>query len=322
MAKSLTRRGKGKPMLEQAQAILRQHLDLSSRHAAKLDLALKGSRSTGRIHSLRTFEKYVACLRQAGQWARKQHGLRHLSALTPEHAQAYLEHRTAARIGQKQLDADRTALEFVTGKGSLTRVSALTHPQLGSRFYTPVQVEMIQRCQTESNALATRLAYEAGLRAHELLTLRQVDEDRPSGHRHWRSERFQGRDGIRYVVTGKGGLKREVVLSRETAARLEERRLEMPREVVDRGIRYVQVYAISGGNRWAVSFSAASERALGWSRGAHGLRHSYAQERLRELQGLRDSEERPAGLHYRDAREVVSQEMGHFRGEIVETYLR
>jgi hypothetical protein len=322
MAKSPTRRGKGKSMPEQARAMLRQCLDLSSRHAAKLDLALQGSRSTGRIHSLRTFEKYVACLGQAGQWAREQHGLRHLSALTPEHAQAYLEHRVAARIGQKQLDADRTALEFVTGKGSLTRVSALTQPQLGSRFYTPVQVEMVQRCQTESNALATRLAYEAGLRAHELLTLRRVDEDRPSGHRHWRPERFQGRAGLRYVVIGKGGLKREVLLSRETAAQLETRRLAVPRTVIDRGIRYQQIYDVSGGNRWAVSFSAASERALGWSRGAHGLRHSYAQERLRELQGLRDAVGRPAGLHYRDAREVVSQEMGHFREDIVNTYLR
>jgi integrase len=322
MAKSPTRRGKGKPMPEQARAILRQYLDLSSRHAAKLDLTLQGSRSTGRIHSLRTFEKYVACLSQAGKWAKEQHGLRHLSALTPEHAQAYLEHRAAAQIGQKQLDADRNALEFVTGKGSLTRVSALIQRPLGSRIYTPVQVERVQRCQSEENALATRLAYEAGLRAHELLTLRRTDEDRPSGHRHWRSERFQGRDGLRYVVTGKGGLKREVLLSRETAARLEERRLEVPREVMDRGIRYVQVYAISGGNRWAVSFSAASERALGWSRGAHGLRHSYAQERMRELQGLRELSGKPAGLEYREAKEVVSQELGHFRGEIVETYLR
>jgi integrase len=311
---SRSKKGKGRPMDEQAAAILRQHLDLSSRHAAKLDLAIQGSRSTGRIHSLRTFDKYASCLELAGEWAKAHHGLRHLSALTPEQAQEYLEHRTAEGIGQKQLDADRNALEFITGKGRLERVAALTQSKLSGRAYTPAQVDMVQRCQSELNALSTRIAYEAGLRAHELLTLRRTGEERPSGHRTWRPERFDGREGVRYVVTGKGGLKREVLLSRETAERLEARRLAAPREILDRGVRYLQVYDISGGNRWAVSFSAASERALGWSTGAHGLRHSYAQERMRELAYPR--------MEYYRAREVVSQEMGHFRGEIVETYLR
>jgi hypothetical protein len=309
-------------MEDQVAAVLRQFLDLSSRHAAKFDLGVQGSRSTGRIHSLRTFEKYSACLRQAGDWAKERHGLRHLTSMTPTQAQEYLEQRAGHKIGQKQLDADRHALEFVTGKGTLQRVEALRQVKLTSRFYTAIQVEMVQRSQSEPNALATRIAYEAGLRAHELLTLRRADEDRAAVHRHWRPERFQGREGVRYIVTGKGGLRREVLLSRETAERLEERRLDAPREVVDRGIRYQQIYDLSGGNRWTVSFSAASERALGWSRGAHGLRHSYAQERLRELQGLRDAAGKPAGLLYQEAKEVVSQELGHFREDIVATYLR
>lgn len=308
-----TRKGKNKPMADQAAALLRQHLDLSSRHAAKLESTVLGSRSTGHIHSLRTFEKYAASLKLAGEWAREAHGLRHLADLTAEQAQEYLEHRVGGRIGQKQLEADRNALEFITGKGSLERVESLVENKPTGRAYTPAQVEMIRRCQTESNALATRVAYEAGLRAHELLTLRRSDEEQPSGHRRWRGDRFAGRQGVRYVVTGKGGLRREVLLSRKTAERLEERRLGGPREVLDRGVRYRQVYDLNGGNRWAVSFSAASARALGWSSGAHGLRHSYAQERMAEL---------TARMGYQPAREVVSQEMGHFRGDIVETYLR
>ncbi|MGH8490682.1 MAG: hypothetical protein ACREXS_17910 [Gammaproteobacteria bacterium] len=55
-------------------------------------------------------------------------------------------------------------------------------------------------------------------------------------------------------------------------------------------------------------------RALGWSTGAHGLRHAYAQERMCELQAH--------GKSYNLARELVSQELGHFRGDIVEVYLR
>jgi integrase len=119
---------------------------------------------------------------------------------------------------------------------------------------------------------------------------------------------------VRYLVTGKGGLKREVLLSAATAQQLEARRLTTPQPVTDRGIHYQSYYAIAGGVRWTVSFSKASKRALGWSRGAHGLRHRYAQERLEELQQRR--------LNYYVARDVISQELGHFRGDVVETYLR
>ncbi len=54
------------------------------------------------------------------------------------------------------------------------------------------------------------------------------------------------------------------------------RRLESGRVVTDRGITYRQHYDIGGGNAWSKSFSETSSRALGWSHGAHGLRHSYA----------------------------------------------
>ena len=45
----------------------------------------------------------------------------------------------------------------------------------------------------------------------------------------------------------------------------------------------------------------------------HGARHAYAQERMAELQRM---------LFCADALETVSQELGHFRPEITETYLR
>ena len=106
---------------------------------------------------------------------------------------------------------------------------------------------------------------------------------------------------------------REVLIPSHLAERLEQRRLSEPVQINDRGIYYQSHYEISGGNRWSSSFSTASNRALNWSAGAHGARHSYAQERMSELQ---------KELSYRDALEVVSQEMGHFRPEITETYLR
>lgn len=309
----MPRFGQGKPMEVQAERMLGRHLALSSRHDAKQALGIPGARSTGQIHSLRTFEKYTQALAQAGRWARETHGVRHLDQITPAQAQAYLAGRAAAGIGQKQLDADRNALQFVTGKDSLERVQAAQKQELGSRAYSAAQVERIAQSQNDRNALATRLAHSAGLRAHELNTLRPAGPEGPSVHRQWSAGRFAGREGERYLVTGKGGLVREVLVPRDLARQLEARRVA-PERVTDRGVHYTRHYDVGGGNAWSKSFSDASKRELGWSTGAHGLRHAYAQERLAELQSQ--------GLAYAEARETLSQELGHFREDVVETYLR
>ena len=310
----MPRFGKGKPMGQQAQAVLKGFLDLSSRHAAKLAGTVKGSQATGKIHSLRTFEKYADCLKLAGKWGRQHASVRFLKDLTPALAQAYLEDRAAQGIGQKQLDADRNALSFITGRDTLERVYALTPAERSSRAYTVAQVAAIAARQSEPNAIATELAHRSGIRAHELLTIRPATEAQASAHRTWRGDRFDGREGVRYVVEGKGGLRREVIVDRELSRRLEAHRLDASKQVSDRGVFYTQHYDIGGGKAWSQSVSDAAGRALGWSNGAHGLRHSYAQERIAELQNL--------GKVYNDAREIVSQELGHFRADVVETYLR
>lgn len=128
------------------------------------------------------------------------------------------------------------------------------------------------------------------------------------------SSKFDGMgDGVRYVVTGKGGLTREIFVPKDLAIQLEQRRLPEPIRVRDRGVFYVQKYDLAGGKKFTDSFAKASERALGWSTGAHGLRHSYAQERLKNLTKNYD---------YETAKETVSQEMGHFRPDITDAYLR
>jgi integrase len=224
-------------------------------------------------------------------------------------------------VGQKTLDQERQAIQLmqqhVTGHLALgERLPVIKSEQqqvLESRAYTPAQISAITERQTDKNALATEIAHAAGLRAHEILTLRRADE-RPADARPTRDEKFAVRQGERYTVVGKGGLCREVLIPHELANRLEATRLEQPERVTDRGVYYQSNYAIGGGQRWSNSFSQASNVALGRSTGAHGLRHSYAQERMGELQ--RD------GLSYRDALQVVSQEMGHFRDSITEVYLR
>ena len=150
------------------------------------------------------------------------------------------------------------------------------------------------------------------MRAHELLTLARPAE-RPPDVRPARLEKLDGRPGVDCTVVGKDGLVRLVRIPDVLAARLEERRFADAVRVSDHEIRYLSRYDIGGGEAWSRSFSRASTSALGWSRGAHGLRHSYAQERMAELQ---------RGLRHDDALEVVSQELGHFRPDITTEYLR
>jgi len=271
------------------------------------------------IRSVGTVRNYEQALTQVAQYCIDQRIS--LRQLTPEAALNYLEYR-GEEIGQKALDTERqaiqTMMQHVTHElepDQRLLVIKSEHQQiLHSRTYTPAQVELISEAQTQKNALATEIAYSAGLRAHELLTLLPKTERAPD-ERPALDSKFEGREGVLYTVHGKGGLVREVLLPEHLAQRLEELRLETPRTITDRNIHYTQRYDINGGNRWSSSFTGASNRTLGWSHGAHGLRHSYAQQRMIELQVNHQ-------LSREQALETVSQEMGHFRPDITETYLR
>lgn len=271
------------------------------------------------IRSVGTVRNYEQALTRVCEWVKSSRACDELRGLTPQLAVEYLETRGEA-VGQKTLDMERQAIQammhHVTGvllPDETLPVIRSQHPQiLTGRAYTPTQVELIASAQTPRNALATRIAYAAGLRAHELHTLAKPEE-RPASIRPARDSKWTGREGVLYTVQGKGGLIREVLIPSRLAAELENYRHPDALTVTDRGIHYLSRYNIGAGKAWTNSFSAAATRVLNWSSGAHGLRHSYAQERIRELQQL--------GLSREDALTTVSQEMGHFRPEITETYL-
>ena len=290
-------------------------------HAVRQNLALgaarHSSRADGKIHSVGTARAYQQSLTTAAQWLQDHGCMDGLHRMTPEQAERYLAER-ADYVSQSTLDLDRQALQTLPHIDKLDRArAALGRTELAteSRAYTATQVHMIAAAQSQRHGLATEIAHAAGLRAHELLTLRPAAEQAASTHRTWTDTRFTGREEhMRYSVVGKGGLARDVALPRDLAERLEARRLDEPAPVTDRRVRYTQHYDLGGGKNWSQSFSAASQRELEWSSGAHGLRHAYAQERMEELQR--------SGLAYPEALGVVSQEMGHFRADITEVYLR
>lgn len=272
------------------------------------------------LKSVGTVRNYEARLVEVARWTQAEKIAGGLRAMTPELATRYLEHR-GQEVGQSTLNMSRQAMQcmftHVTGKlqagEKLPVIKSEKDQALTGRAYTPSQAHLVGQHQTERNSLATELAHAAGLRAHELLTLRPATE-RPADQRPAAETKFQGREGMKYTVHGKGGLVREVLIPQRLAERLEANRLPEPVKIVDRNINYTQHYNVAGGKIWSQSFSNAANRSLGWSAGAHGLRHSYAQQRMDELQKLG---------HSRDtALLTVSQELGHFRPEITEVYLR
>ncbi|MBC3957114.1 site-specific integrase [Pseudomonas sp. DOAB1067] len=286
------------------------------------------------IRSVGTVRNYEQRLERITAYL-QEHRLGSLREMTPVVALEYLRQR-AMVVGQKTLDMERQALQAMMQHVTHRLPTAQTlqvikstasphpgkanQPTLGrrladqSRAYTHEQMALIAARQAPHNALATEISHAAGLRAHELLGLRRKHRQEPD-QRPTHNMKFSGlrETTISYTVHGKGGLIREVRIPIPLARRLERMRLAEPRNVKDRGINYQQFYGIGGGQPWSKSVSAASNTALGWSNGAHGLRHTYAQDRMAKLQ---------RHLTRKQALEVVSQEMGHFRPEITEVYLR
>jgi len=117
-----------------------------------------------------------------------------------------------------------------------------------------------------------------------------------------------------YTVTGKGGLERRINMPSSLANELEKYRNNGTQVVRDRGVVYHTQYNIAGGQSLSSAFSKASHEALGISRGFHGLRHGYAQRRMHELQS--------SGYDSDSAKGIVSRELGHFRKDITERYLK
>jgi len=271
------------------------------------------------IKSIGTSRNYEQAYRRISQYLHEQR-LGSLQSMTVQQAVAYLDKRSQF-VRQSTLNMERQALQammrhithLLAPDQALPSVQAAIETELSSRAYTAEQVDMIAAHQIARNSLATEIAYRAGLRAHELYTLRLATE-RHADVRPATPYKFNHRPGILYTVQGKGGLIREVCIPPNLSRQLEAARLPHPAPILDRNIRYQSYYDLNGGQRWSSSFTKVSKRVLGWSEGGHGVRHAYAQERMDEL--------RAAGLDRNLALETVSQELGHFRPSITEIYLR
>ena len=264
--------------------------------------------------------KYEASLKKFAIWCGKNFNVKRIDKINSIMAYQYLYER-AEHVKQKTLDIDRLAISVLTDRHKsklwsvkIERVKSNLKTNIRCRTYTREQIDLIKSHQNTKNSLSTEIAYVCGLRAHELITIRKIEEQ-PIDCRPWSKDKYLGRENyVPYSVKGKGGLIREVRLPPLLAERLENFRRPLAIQDRDRKIGYKSYYDIGYGNNWSSSFSGASKRALDWSRGAHGTRHSFAQKRMKELQSK--------GLTEEKALSAISSELGHLRAEITKVYLR
>lgn len=290
-----------------------------------LGIEQKKDKETSLIHGIRTMNENIRIITKV----LRDTGCKRIKHIDYDIAQQYMQDSRNLGYSHKHLSNIKCSLQRIINVNAPGR--ELFIPEVEAEFekivnskrstslakknraYLDSDLNKIIQAMSPRHAFSTLLAYNAGLRAEELLTLRPRDTGEPSKHRRWREDRFHGREeGMHYLVTGKNGLIREVFLHKTLAHQLETFRFPTPQSYLDRRVRYERHYDLCGGNRFSQAFSRASNKALGWSLGAHGLRFSYAQRRM-DYELL--------DVPYDDALHIISQELGHFRPEITIRYL-
>lgn len=177
-----------------------------------------------------------------------------------------------------------------------------------NRAWTRTQVEEMYRLAINNNysrvADVVRLAYTHGLRLHEITRL-----DRATLLKALRKNEL--------TIKGKGGLIRQVPLRNEAARK-------HIRELADKTpLNSYKVFVLKNEKTHEVMKEAQNfiqnyrDKVIepgGHNITLHGLRHTYAQERYLELT--------EAGKGEYDAKLQISRELGHFRAEVTDIYLK
>lgn len=295
-----------RPTAEQAKTVV---VKIVKHGNSRFNRKLVGDK-TPCISSILTEKKYMGCVKIFYDWCKKS-GVPFVN-IDSDVVGTFLASRVGSCV-QKTIDGYRQSLALVFNL-EVEYVVSTKDSLLVPRAYRTSQIDCLLDAASDELSFAIRLAAAAGLRSIELDTIAfpsEVYEDK----REWLTERFEGMGlGSRYVVIGKGGLKRSIHVPNDIAVELEQFRLALPIKKTQRGVHYIKRYSIVGGHSFSQRFSRLSFSIFGWSTGGHGLRHTYAQNRIIDLQKI--------GFTWNDGLKIVSQELGHFSTTNTLTYMR
>jgi integrase len=305
------------------------HAKYPMREQAEKYIAARANRGKSKasgaiLRSDRTVQRYQGDLGRAAEMIQMAHGVSKLKNITQEQAQAYIDARLKEKIRIRTVHGYTKALELLPLVEKVVVPSRSTDAQdkpKRTRAYTTEQINEIQkRISSIAGQLAIKVIVESGCRAQDLASMR-LESDRSLKNARLNQlhpDRFSGReDWIKVTFIGKGGHEYASTISPQTAIEIEKFHLLTPRDFRERGQENVvtqQCYDLPAGKRLSLLWTQASKQTFGFSRGIHGLRHTFAQERIKVMQEL--------GMTWQKALECVSQQMGHYRADQVLTYCR
>ncbi len=314
---------------EASQIKLVGHEKYTLREQAKKYVAARANRGKSKasgaiLRSDRTVQRYQGDLGRAAEHIQQKYGVIKLKDITHTKAQTYIDQRLKEKICVRTLQGYAKALELLPLVNKLTLPSRKTDPNdkpKERRAYTIEQINEIQKNLPSFAAkLATQVIVESGCRSQDLasMCLESVRPVKNARLTKLHADRFAGReDWVRVSFIGKGGHEYTSTISHELAKNVEKFRLYEGRDFRERNQENVvtkQYYDLPAGWKLSLIWTEAAKRTFGFSRGIHGLRHTFAQERVRMMQML--------DMTWDKILECVSQQMGHYRAEQVRTYLR
>ena len=288
-----------------------------SRHQAKRAAREDGAKTPHeigrrmRIHSYRTYSAYRSQIEQFLRYVREEHGVKDAFKVMPEHATDWLQSKIASGVKLRTLRTYISALEkFDVGRrhylhemkpkqreklenfrrgwsAGLDEMRALGKEQLDTyvepRAYNDVSA-VISNLDGDFRLVA-RLQAEAGARLREVTRLTGKNIPEP---------------GVLRLTHTKGGRIREVPIPEDLWTELDRRLAVSPVDVHPKAYtRALENAVASAGERW---------------HGSHGLRYTFARNKVEELTA--------AGVDYDRTLAKVSQLLGHSRASITEYYLR
>lgn len=259
---------------------------------------------------------YIARVSHFAKFEASVYHKQSLNNIKNDHITAYVEQCQEAQLSSSYIGSILSAIRFFVDQNGKDSSYILSNKELGyeprtqaerigdNKAWSSEQVKHMQELAVQKgNPQITdmiRLARGFGLRIHEVTRLERIDLQRAIKNEFLH-------------VKGKGGLERDVPLRNDENRMFIQKLInQTPREnwkvfVPDRSQRTDLVIK-------QVQNFIANNKQAGDTITAHGLRHTWAQERYKELQY--------SGMKSIDAKLQVSLELGHFRPDITSVYLQ
>ena len=265
--------------------------------------------------SYRTKERYYMAMKRFCRFLADEYHLQKLSNISSKHLVVYVLWMQEKELSASTIKTDLAAIRFFHDKISNAKYTLPTNAELGvelerrrfgdtDRTWSTAEFTCMLELASDNDGylLAFHLARYAGLRIHECFRIDTA------------IARQALREGA-ITIKGKGGKMRTVPINSQIALALEKclnntptgSKLLVPDDVPsDKAINQLQQFVLR--HREAVQ-DTDSDRPLTF----HGLRHTYAAEKYRQL--IAD------GISELDAHLTVSRLLGHERADVTDIYL-